>query len=243
MAKPDAINRRAGLFDSFRTKGIVDIYQEQVRTNWDLRANWPPGSPLDIGDYGTLDNGVFKRIGNIKDDYKIKFRVKKDPAGTDIDKFCSSKAHNIDLKIKADASGAGVPLATGMSIKFADRNVVFIDARDCRYDSIVGAPEVNLSIIKASEAGTWDLDYYYVTRVMRARQATVIITMDKNATIDLDLEASTPIPVSKFMPSMPGLTSSNVTNIGFKEIGKAGMALMMDLWHIVREDDGRKMAV
>lgn len=57
---------------------IVEIYTGAVRANLKpLFANWEPGKPVELGDYGILSGDAFIHIGNIKD-LGMRFGVRDD---------------------------------------------------------------------------------------------------------------------------------------------------------------------
>ena len=46
---------------------VFDSYANVVKTEWGYYPVFPPGYPLSLGDFGSVDDGIFTRKGNVKD--------------------------------------------------------------------------------------------------------------------------------------------------------------------------------
>lgn len=80
---------------------IAKIYTETVYENLKpLHANWEPGRPVQLGDFGVMRDRTFIYLGNIRDQ-KIEFSARTDPASDH--KFFASEG-TTDVKFQAKGS-------------------------------------------------------------------------------------------------------------------------------------------
>lgn len=210
--------------------GVDEIYQRTVRKNFKRRANWKPGKPLKLGDYGELKGRYyFSILGNITEDLGIDFEVMEDRKKTDIEQFCSKGGFQIVQRAKGDVTPGGFRFAkAGISISFSRSEAVFIDSRGYRYDRIKNIPALSKEIVKEYRKGNgkWEMHYLLVTEVERAESATIVITTAKNASIDIEAAVAGPIQIISD-PSL-GLKAVNWTDIGYKIVASKGVKIMME---------------
>ena len=53
---------------------LADIYSESIHNNLRMYAAWPIDTPLNLGDFGTLEGQLFQRLGNLKERYNIEVK-------------------------------------------------------------------------------------------------------------------------------------------------------------------------
>lgn len=215
-------------------KGMGEIYLKTMKKHFQKRANWKPGRAMNLGDYGILTKkGYFSKMGNISKDFGIKFEIELDDSADDVEQFCSKKGFEIVWRARGDVTPGGFKfLKAGVSINFAKKEAVFVDANGCRYDQITNIPALGEKIVEKYNKGSgkWKRRYILVTEVERAEGATIVVTRGDGASIDI--EAKVDGPIESISDTGLGLKMARTSNIGYRIVARKGLKLMMETMRI-----------
>jgi len=115
---------------------IATIYSDAVRRHFKvLFANWEPGAPIELGDYGIMEGNVFVPMGKLKQDFPEfgnDFLHFTPDNSKDNKEFKSSSGVEVSLLPKGALSVQGLELAKAtLDIKFSSENMVYFNAMGC----------------------------------------------------------------------------------------------------------------
>lgn len=169
-------------------------------------AVWQPGDHTELGDYGVIREGCFRRIGNIKEYLsRIDIHTKK-----------NLLEH---ISLRSDSSTELKPVASDrvtLSFKFAKTNGVLLSAKDVEVNTVLDLQSLGKLI---SEIAEWDRSWHVVTSVRNAGRFVLVISWDP----DLAVEGSVK-EVEEFMKGCPasGSQVKLTGKINLKMIGENG---------------------
>jgi hypothetical protein len=189
------------------------------------------------GEIPRIGSKRFKKIGNLKEDFHIKYKIDENKRSGSVSKFCSTGSYKIEPRAKGDVGIGNVKFVNfGISISFSKKNAVFIDAPECYFSSIAGMPELVRAIIEKYDngKGDWKEEFFLVTKIRKAKHATVIITSENQSSVDAEASAIVPVPITNFALSDPklGFNQISSSDTAYCLFGKKDLSLMMETWKI-----------
>lgn len=217
---------------------VASLYAKTIHQHFTpMYANWQPGTPIGLGDYGTISDNIFTRIGNIGDPpLSITFATRDDTAA---DQYEFTSSANTEFTFHVAASGGGGNVASAnasVDIKFGSSNSVYFNAAGCRLISIEDIASLGAELIKHEKTGAWKTAFAVVTSVMDAKATTVIVSTARNAAISLEAKGEGVKTVDLADASIKlGFTHSK--NVGFKVITADGMTPLLGLMQVKRSRD------
>lgn len=225
---------------------LAESYTENLHDHFKiLYANWPPGKPVSLGDYGTLEDDIFVSKGNIKRRFGIEFTETSDDTKDDYD-YKSADSTTINFFAKGDILPNGSTNAkASVEISFSSEDAIFFNAADCIHKSIQDIDLVEDAIWKLLDQEKWDEDYVIVTTVLEAKASTIIASSGDKSSIKLEASADA-VQSIKLSDASIGLNIKSESNIGLKIITKEGMTPLIALagfqpkWKIGPIKIGRK---
>ena len=158
-------------------------YDRRIRSVLDYRAVWPPGETVSLGDYGTLDDGLFTDLGSLSE-WDISFTRE------------SRKAARLKLNAQGVSetliqAGAVVPSAGQLKANVdAQLNVKFgrTDTYALTTTELTGADIGNLARVGREIAKILDWPhgrYWIVYRILHAKDFTFLGSIKKNREVTL----------------------------------------------------------
>lgn len=191
------------------SKGIADIYISALRKQFNKCPNWEPHTPVALGDYGVLKDGVFMRIDNVSRQFGIEIlELPKQPA---IRREFSSEG----VKINNVEAGAGTDVASGrVDINFQKENGVFFNASECTIRKIDNLGTILEQLHERYKQDKWDKDWVLVTELEEATSAVVAISREANASVSF--EAASPIAKISLNDASLKLKASKQDKIAYK---------------------------
>ncbi len=139
-------------------------------------GNFPPTRPIELGAYGVMENGYFRRYGNIKADFGINFTVAPDDSPS-YENFKSEGSVGIDFKAKGDIGAAGAPLLKAqVGFTFSSENSLFFSAAGVRYLQIGDLRGVGERLKELYNQGQWKKKYVLVSSVLEAGNTLLLIS-------------------------------------------------------------------
>lgn len=209
---------------------VFERYANIVKNEYDYYPVFPPDYPIALGDFGSLENGRFKRKGNIK---KFGLKIKK-LTGEGFDK--------IDFKLGIDFSASLIPSVTvpgmfeaNLKIAFGDSSNVFFSFNECKSSIIDNYLELENKIIELYNNNEWDKNYYIITEFLEVERSTVVLADNNESEIAFEvavpLGANIPIPQLKadFLDGEINANESYSSGISTKIIAKTGLKPLIQL--------------
>ena len=212
---------------------MAKLYTDEIKRHFKvLFANWIPGSPVELGDYGILDGNIFIQLGKLKDDFD-EFKgdvIQTSPDPTkDHKEFKSDKGVEVNLLAKGSLNAQGVPLAKAtLDIRFEKENAIFFNAAGCATTSITNKAKIGEIIKALAKNKRWEKKWCVITDVVNAGKTLVAISQSSNSGITL--EASSPVLENINLDDVSvKLNSKFEKSIGYKINADEGLNLLIGL--------------
>ncbi len=208
-------------------KHIEEIYTKEIYDNLKpLHANWLPGKPVSLGDFGIMEGRLFIHVGNIKE-LGISYEPRFDDTGDSI-----SFASQGSAEIKFTAKGAGmvgdVPNANAsLEINFSRENSLFFNAADCKYEMIKNKAALAAEIMKRYKQKNWERKWAVVTDLVHSKATTIAVSSSKSSSIILG--ASTNIKTIDLTDASLKLSIRKMKDISYKEVTTEGLIPLLGL--------------
>lgn len=212
---------------------IVEVYTEAVYANLrPLRANWEPGHPVRLGDYGPLDGQAFLPQGNVADLGIDIGRVIADDVG---DQKIFTSSDNVSVSFTARGASAANPAVTvkaGVELSFDSANTAFFNAAHCSYEVIADKRALadHVMALHASGKGAWKREWAVVTDLVRSKATTIAVASAANAR--LSIEASGDVAQIDLADASIGLAIRAARNVGYQVIAASGLTPLLGLSQI-----------
>jgi len=204
---------------------LAGDYCDQMKANFKvLYAAFPPNEPLQLGDYGVLNDTVFVRIGSVSD-FQIdigKAREFSDHKSS-LD-FSSAGSVEIDFRTKADA--VSPPVKAGIDISFSNKHAVFFNAAGCVPTSVANQPALGEAIFKLLDAGKWQKKFCVVTSLMKADNTTIAVSSSSNSKISFNASSDTVANIDLTDASL-SLNVTRIKDISLKVTTSGGLTPLL----------------
>ncbi len=154
------------------------------------RANWEPNKPIEIGDIGIIENGVFSVFTSLQKQ-NINQQVRIDTTKGDL-KLTTKKDVSISAKIGGAAPIAGSALTdvdAGVSISFSSENAFVFEALGTKTHILENVFEIEKVFIDKAKADSRWKDFVVITEIIEADSLTLILSGGKNNVVDLKAKA------------------------------------------------------
>ena len=200
---------------------IVDTYTTAVHQN--LRpyfANWEPGRPVRLGDYGPVAGYSIQILGNISD-RGVGFDRRED-SRTDHKVFSSEGKADL----RAHARGQSSANAT-LEINFSDADAVFFNAAECKHSLVADKPALGREIMRRYRDGGWNRSWAIVTDAISAGATTVAVSGAKGSS--LVLEADGDVELIDLAKISGSLNLRSQSNVGFHLVAQNGLTPLIGL--------------
>ncbi|MGL4994145.1 MAG: hypothetical protein ACRC6R_08515 [Bacteroidales bacterium] len=167
----------------------IERYTHRIKKQFGCQASWPPSTLLNLGDYGYLRDGTLVIVGNLKDlgvsiekseakPFSCRY-IKKDEIETTL------KSKNQDPPkgslLKKEDSGAHLIFKKPGSLIFAIDNAI--------ETQIANSHNIETQLIELANNEKWRNDYLYVSDIILADDALIIVSYSDKLEIDLKIES------------------------------------------------------
>lgn len=210
---------------------VFESYANVVKNEWGYYPVFPPGYPLSLGDFGSVDDGIFTRKGNVKD---FGITAKKLKGETSDNKIDFSKGVDFNVSLAPSVTVLDM-FEASLKIAFGDSSKVFFSFNNCRTTLTDNYQELKNKIIELYNKDIWKKDYYVITELIEADRSTVILADSSEAEIDfgvaVPIGANIPIPQLKmdFLDGKLDINESFSSKITTKIIAKSGLKPLIKL--------------
>lgn len=213
---------------------VAELYAQQLKKHFKiLFANWEPGTPLRLGDYGILVGGnIFVPQGNLQADF-TEFSGDAIKTVTDSTKdqkeFKSESGVEVSFNAKGSLNPQGVELAkASLEIKFSSESSVFFNAAECETIRIANKVEVGDKLRQLLKNRKWDKRYCVVTDLVLSGKTIVAISQSKDSSISFEAESPEIEKINLGDASLKLNLTSN-KDIGYKVDAKDGLVVLIGL--------------
>jgi hypothetical protein len=183
-------------------------YQKEMHNNVGFFATWLPASILELGDFGVLEAGRFRRIGSLME---LGIPQKEVREGTPQNMSYSASAER-KADLSAEASTA-VPVAkAGLSIRFTQEGGYVFEALGIRNVEIADRIALVDSILGVYKQDRWQKEWLIVDAIYKAASATIIVSEDSSS--EIVLKASSNVPLGSLPLADPKLGLSVSSSSG-----------------------------
>lgn len=205
---------------------VYKLYARDVYESLRYRPTWLPGSPIDLGTVGVIEEGIFRPITALQK-LDIPFDVIVDSDVDAID-FASKNGVSISFKAAGEASKKFEAIAkadAGVLIEFSREGAVVLQLRDVLLNRIADQRALSNALLRSIAVGDqskqWQRDWIVVTEVARAGRATIVISNSGKSKLELKASGST-APAS-LVDASTALSVATESEISTKVIAESGL--------------------
>lgn len=192
---------------------VYHQYTEELNDKFGFLATWLPGTKLRLGDVGILKRERFEFVTTLED-LGIPFAT-RDIGGVADYQYVSSKGVTIDFHGNGTAETPGAPLArasSAVSINFSRANAVVFVAAGCKTTLVERQDQLGHAILARYRANNWQEDYVVITELITAESATILVSADDSAKVDLAAKAK--IATAGFSLADPSIELQVASSVG-----------------------------
>jgi hypothetical protein len=201
-------------------------------------ANFPPNAPVALGDYGTVRDGVFLKIGSITAfDVPLPAANKSDTNAS----FEFKSGSAVHVEPRADVSAEGGPAHGAKSkarIVFNDDNGVFFAAAGCTIEGFSEQRNVREAMLNLFVAETWRPEWVLVIGRVLSRALNIVIASKRGASIELSANAETDIDFADARIAAM-LKAGASEDIAFQWVAKASTVPLVRLLRVHKSFFGK----
>lgn len=161
-------------------------YTQELRDETNYSATWLPIVRVAPGDVGRITNYEYQPLTNLKA-LGIPFEVEAGHTQADFD-YYSAGSVSINSKAAGESPALGSAIAqadAGITIKFGRAKAVVFRAAGCTSAQIKERAALENEILARYQANVWPEDQVVIMEVVSAASATILISNESNAQIEL----------------------------------------------------------
>lgn len=212
---------------------IADLYADQIKRNFKVfYANWEPGGPVELGDYGIMNGNIFTPVGKLKNDFaEFKGNVIEvaDDATKDHKEFKSEGGVQVNMATKGSLSASGTTLAkASLEIKFTKKDSVFFNAAECTTTRISNKVKVGKILKSLLDDDRWEKRYCVVTELVTAGKTLVAISQSNDSAISFEADSPTLERINLTDASIK-INLASERSIGYKVDAGEGLIILLGL--------------
>lgn len=215
---------------------LATLYSDAIKKHFKiLYANWEPGGPIELGDYGVMEDNIFIPIGKLKDDFQEfsgdAIKVMPDPT-KDMKEFKSETGVKVSTNDKGSLSPQGIELLKAtLEISFSKKNAIYFNASGCTTTRISNKAKIGEKLKKLREKGKWEKKYCVVTEIVAAERAIIAISQSSDSCISFEAD-SPAIEKINLADTSIKLNLNTESNIGYKVPAQEGLILLLGFYEI-----------
>jgi hypothetical protein len=163
-------------------------YIREIRTNLKYHAIWLPGTPINLGAIGDVQDGIFVPMDNITQALEIPIQPEPLLAhGGESITHQSQSGVSYQTKVGGETSalfkciGAA---AAGIAFDFSRQGAYVLSLQGCRTRRIANQLTLQRELLRRIDYH-WKLSYAVITEVVLAASGTVLVCEDNQAYIEL----------------------------------------------------------
>lgn len=184
------------------------IFRSSFRKHFaNHEANYPPTTPIAIGDFGEMQNGFFVRLGNIKNSFGLDYSILGDDDPT-YEQFKSDASVEVNFRAKGDIAAGGIPVAKAqIELKFSSEKSFFFSSAEVRYLQMDNLFEIGQKLVALYDDDKWKKRFVLVSRILEGKNTVIVISGSSGASVTIEAETG----------EIPNMDLANAhAKIGFK---------------------------
>lgn len=163
-------------------------YTGEIRTNLKYHAIWLPGTPLNLGAIGDVQDGIFVPMDNITQALEIPVQPEPLPEhGGETITHQSQSGVSYQMKVGGETSALFKCIGSaeaGIAFGFSRQGACVLSLQECRTRRIANQLTLQRELLKRIDYH-WKLSYAVITEVVLAGSGTVLVCEDNQAYIEL----------------------------------------------------------
>jgi hypothetical protein len=209
---------------------IAAVYTDTLHENLFQYAAWPIGTPIALGDYGTLNGRLFVRQGNIVGRFGIAVNGAKATTSLMFE-FKSSGISTTQVAVDASTVAAvgGVPakVKAKTTLSFANGDSVYFRSIKVVPHTIDNLGDVSKGVMQKFQAGDWNGTFVFVNSLFVAGGTTVLVSSFDKAAIEI--ESSAGISQMDLADASLNLAVTSESNVGLTVLAKEKLVPLFGL--------------
>ncbi|WP_429924099.1 hypothetical protein ACQY1H_13880 [Agrobacterium vitis] len=183
-----------------------------------IHAAWLPiTNGFELGDYGIIDSGIFRKLGNVTRDFGLTFITK--PGASSNVKFSSNGVAVTHVSGEAEAKLAGnADVTATLSISFEKTDSFYISGSL----SSLEIQDIAALSKKLRRTLDWQTKHYVISSTYIGQTCTIISSLDAGASITLSGNASD-LTLLEAGKAAGGIDVTSKRHIGIEIIGERGI--------------------
>ncbi|MBS1705484.1 MAG: hypothetical protein JST40_06390 [Armatimonadetes bacterium] len=171
-------------------KSVAQIFVDGMKNRFgELSPYWPLGMPIALGDYGTMNRGVFTRLGNVFDEELVETDLNDDITGPMTHhEFKSEGKVSTSFKLVANANLPGNRAKAEFAIDFAGEDAFYFTLAGARVRALKKVASLGQKLIELDKQYKWKREYCVVTTLLEAEEARFIVSGSSTSSVGFDLE-------------------------------------------------------
>ena len=162
--------------------GIDDTYARKIHRDLNYYAAWTPETTYQIGDYGEFDGTIFKRLGNVRDDFNVALQTDEFP--DDEITYSSDGVTTVTVQAEVDQQGRATGNAK-LDVAFDQADAVFFQATGVRTRKVRNMQQLGNALIDVYKrrGRDWRLGMAVITELKTAEDLVALISKQRNVAV------------------------------------------------------------
>lgn len=210
---------------------IEQFYAANIRKETSFFATWAPNDTIAIGDFGAVNGAVFQRFGHL-DDREIA-RLDTDAAGALADydiMIGANRSFNADVKARADAGVADSKAL--LQVNFTSERGILFSAVGATSQQARDLTALGRVLKDRSDRNLWNMDHAVVVQVATVGRATVLLSNESGASLNLEVDANAPLNAQVMANLDAGTSVLSVRGVGMRIVGSGPMTPLFRLAYL-----------
>lgn len=199
-------------------------YLKELNQKFGYRPTWEPGKPLQLGDVGILEKGVFSHRTTLES-LGVSAEVREANTGSDIE-YISEGGIDIQKKLSGDAPTPEMALTeldAGFFVSFSKRHAILFAAKNARTSILSNMHHIEKEIFKLMEKDEWKKEWVFISELMKTDGATILISIDKSSKFELKANADVSAGELHIADASLNFQTSVDKNMQFKIVAQEGV--------------------
>jgi len=197
------------------------VYISEISKKTSYRANWLPDKPLNIGDIGKLEDGIFTLYTTLEQQ-NIPLEIRPSPSSLDFD-YTSKDTVRVVSDLGASAPvAAGTPVNGKFSVKidFQNNSGVLFQVTGSQKQIISNLDAIEKNILAKYKNNEWNLEWVVITEIVKTDSATIIINTGSSNTLEFEASGDAGLKTINLADARLGLKLMRESGTSTKIIAK-----------------------
>jgi hypothetical protein len=213
-------------------------YTFSILTNTGYRATWLPNERMELGAIGfLLENGKFDQRADLSD-LDVKWKRKPNRSTTTVE-YQSSSGVTQTVKIAGDEKGLFEAVGTasaGVRYDFSRAGAIVFSAPQCEIDEIDDKRNLERQLQTISG---WESQWIVVTKVVLAKQTTILVSGDKGAFVELRASGSIAPSGVEIAEIAAGFQKAKHSNMSIHLVSQGNLSPLYEAHRLIKPRRGR----